>query len=138
MKLFFLALFFFIIKKNTPLLAQKRAKNYTTCTTNQFVSISVILSSLPLCPFYVFFQSNEVVWWVLYIFPIPKSYLILAPIPREWPLVWLKNKKSYTSKAKTYINYYKYNKLLLIWQKCMITYLIIFIYAFIVCCLTDL
>ena len=95
---------------------------------------------------------------------------MLAPILREWPLVWLKNKKWYTSKAKTYINYdffflsfallpilllgvllfffiiyfyliditYKYNKLLLIWQKCMITYIIIFIYAFNGCCLTDL
>ena len=48
-------------KKNAPLLAQERAKNYTICTTNRFVSISVILSSLPLSPFYVFFQSNEVV-----------------------------------------------------------------------------
>ena len=33
---------------------------------------------------------------------------------------------------------YKYNKLSLIWQKCMISYLIIFIYAFNDCCLADL
>ena len=35
------------------------------------------------------------------------------------------------------VSTYKYNKLLLIWQKCLIRYLIIFIYAFNVCCLID-
>ena len=33
---------------------------------------------------------------------------------------------------------YKYNKLLLIWQKCLISYLIIFVYAFNGYCLTNL
>ena len=35
-------------------------------------------------------------------------------------------------------NTYEYNKLLLVWQNCMINYLILFVHAFNDCCLNDL
>ena len=125
------------------------AKNYTTFSKkkkktkklphiyNQLIYIyfydSFLIFSISLSPLYVFFHSSQAVWWVLYRFPSPKSLLMLAPIPTPRCITILLIIYFYLFDIT-----YKYNKLLLIWQKCMITYLIIFIYAFNGCCLTDL
>ena len=159
MKLFFLALFFFMRKKSTLLLAIKK-KKITPPAQQTYLYLHLWFFSLfSLSPFYVFFLSNQVGWQVLYIFPSPKCLLVLAPINSKRMSICM-FKKSYTLKEKTYINFfflsftfnpkpnlmcatillyhffyiivstYKYNKLLLIWQKCLISCLIIFIYAF--------
>ena len=124
-----------------------------------FFPRSLYLSFYLLCFLSFFSLFNQVIWQEVYKFTSPRSLLVFALILREWLYVWLKcctlqNKELILIKFFFLVSHllpilllgvllfffiiyfyliditYKYNKLLLIWQKYMISYLILFIYAF--------
>ena len=110
---YFFLHFSFSLAKTCPTFGSQKSKKKLHHLYNQLIYIyfydSFLVFSISLSPPYFFFHSSQVIWSVLYRFPSPKSLLTLAPIPKEWPLLWLKSKKSYTSKTKTYIksNFHK-------------------------------
>ena len=110
---YFFLHFSFSLAKTCPTFSSQKSKKKLHHLYNQLIYIyfydSFLVFSISLSPPYFFFHSSQVIWSVLYRFPSPKSLLTLAPIPKEWPLLWLKSKKSYTSKTKTYIksNFHK-------------------------------
>ena len=81
---------------------------------------------------------------MFYRFSNAKSFLVLAPISRNWPCVWLRSHTLQKLKlisvtiffsSQFHIYYQSDSKRL---TTCIISYLIIFVYAFNSCFLTDI